>query len=152
MPIWVSDSPMMMHYKLLMERLGQQLMILLSITLLVLKIHSLLFKMSFVMVREVKRFFFVIIRQSFSVLVLLLSITEVFPRPGIDLGSRTPRDVHCKANQEYLYDNKCCLNCPAGKSHGADFDLFHWSSVIDLNQKSIRGAMELLLNWNNRFC
>ncbi|XP_060927749.1 hematopoietic death receptor isoform X1 [Limanda limanda] len=54
------------------------------------------------------------IGTSFSVLVLLLSTTGVFPRPSNDFGSRTQRDVHCKQNLEYLYDNKCCLNCPAG--------------------------------------
>ncbi|XP_053276731.1 hematopoietic death receptor isoform X2 [Pleuronectes platessa] len=54
------------------------------------------------------------ISTSFAVLVLLLSTTGVFPRPSLDFGSRTQRDVHCKRNQEYLYGNKCCLNCPAG--------------------------------------
>ncbi|XP_034452927.1 hematopoietic death receptor isoform X2 [Hippoglossus hippoglossus] len=54
------------------------------------------------------------ISTSFSVLVLLLSTTGVFPRPGIDFGSRTQRDVHCTGNLEYPNGNKCCLNCPAG--------------------------------------
>ncbi|XP_047197400.1 hematopoietic death receptor isoform X4 [Hippoglossus stenolepis] len=54
------------------------------------------------------------ISTSFSVLVLLLSTTGVFPRPGIDFGSRTKRDVHCTGNLQYPNGNNCCLNCPAG--------------------------------------
>ncbi|XP_040010896.1 hematopoietic death receptor isoform X2 [Xiphias gladius] len=50
----------------------------------------------------------------FSLLILLLKPTAVFPRSGLDLGgNRTRRDVPCTANLEYLYGNICCLNCPA---------------------------------------
>ncbi|XP_061673324.1 hematopoietic death receptor isoform X4 [Syngnathoides biaculeatus] len=36
------------------------------------------------------------------------------PRPGLDLGGiRNRREVHCRDGQ-YLNNNICCLNCPAG--------------------------------------
>uniref|UniRef100_A0A3Q3IN69 Uncharacterized protein n=1 Tax=Monopterus albus TaxID=43700 RepID=A0A3Q3IN69_MONAL len=50
----------------------------------------------------------------FFMLTLSLKPMGAFPRPGLNVGGRMLLHVSCGANQGYLHDNICCLNCPAG--------------------------------------
>lgn len=75
--------------------------------------------------------------QVFCLLIFHLKPTGAFPRSGLDMeGSRTRRGVTCSPALHYLNGNICCLNCPAGKPHGATLYLVYHQLKSKIHQRS----------------
>lgn len=67
--------------------------------------------------------FFSFFSKVFSLLIWLFKPAGAFQGSDLDSGgSRTRRDMYCRDDLEYLNGYICCLNCPAGKTHGATLD------------------------------
>lgn len=85
-------------------------------------------------------------KTNFFFLKVVFALVWVLKPTGANLpsaldmgGNRTRRGISCRDDLEHLIGNICCLNCPAGKPHGATCDLANrdWSFVTSSNQKSI---------------